>query len=71
MRMGEGRDKGEVDVLVVADAKLLFIDTSAMWREKFMATVKRRHTLIADATRNKDYDLSKLEDEEAVRALGK
>jgi hypothetical protein len=36
MRMGEGRDKGEVDVLVVADAKLLFINTSAMWREKFM-----------------------------------
>jgi hypothetical protein len=36
-----------------------------------MATVKRRHLLIADTTRNKDDDLSKPEDEEAVRALGK
>jgi hypothetical protein len=68
--MGEGRDTGEVDVLVVADAKLLFIDTSVMWREKFIATVKRRHILIADATRNTDHDLSKPEDEEAFRALG-
>jgi hypothetical protein len=71
MRMVEGRDTGEVDVLVVADAKLLFIDTSPMWREKFMATMKRRHLLIADATRNKDDDLSKPEDEEAFRARGK
>jgi hypothetical protein len=71
MHMGEGIDNGEVDVLVVAKAELLFIDTSPLWMEKFIATVKRHHILIADATRNREYDLSKPEDEEAFRALGK
>jgi hypothetical protein len=32
--------------------------------------VKRHYLLIADATGNKDDDLSKPEDEEAFRALG-
>jgi hypothetical protein len=71
MHMVEGIDNGEVDVLVVAKAELLFIDTSPLWMEKFIATVKRHHILIADATRNREYDLSKPEDEEAFRALGK
>ena len=58
-------------MVVVADAKLLFIDTSPMWMEKFISTVKRRGILVADATHNKEYDLRKPEDEETFRALRK
>jgi hypothetical protein len=71
MRMVEGLEQGEGDVLVVAKAELLLVDTSPMRLEKFIATAKRRNVLIADATRNKDYDLRKPADEEAFRALGK
>jgi hypothetical protein len=71
MRMVEGIDSGDVDVLVVAKAELLFIDTSPLWMEKLIATAKRHHVLIADATRNKDYNLSNPEDEATFRAMGK
>jgi hypothetical protein len=33
MRMVEGLEHGEGDVLVVAKAELLFVDTSPMWLE--------------------------------------
>lgn len=69
MKLVEDLDKGVADVVVVAAAKLLYIDTSAMWMEKFIATIKRRGVLIADAEQNKDYDLRKSEDEAAFRAL--
>ena len=69
MRLVEDVEKGLADVVVVADAKLLYVDTSPMWMEKFISTVKRRGILIADAERNKEYDLRKLEDEEIFRAL--
>ncbi len=71
MRMVEGIDKGEVDVIVVADAKLLYIDTSPLWMEKFIATVKRHHLLVANATHRTDYDLRRPADEAAFRALAK
>ena len=69
MRMVEALERGEVDVVVVAKASLLFVDTSPLWMEKFIATVKRRGILIADATEHKDYDLSKPGDEATFRAL--
>ncbi len=69
MRMVEALERGEVDVIVVAKASLLFVDTSPMWIEKFITAVKRRSVLITDATENKDYDLRKPEDEAAFRAL--
>lgn len=71
MRMVEGIDKGEVQVLVVAQAELLFIDTSPMWMETFIATVKRHQVAVADVQRNQEFDLRKPEDAEAFLALGK
>lgn len=69
MDMVEGLEKGEVDVVVVAGAKLLYVDTSPMWMEKFISTVKRHGILIADAKENKEYNLRKPADEAAFRAL--
>jgi len=69
MRLVEDLDKGVADVVVVAAAKLLYVDTSLMWMEKFIATVKQRGILIADAEQNKDYDLRQPEDEAMFRAL--
>jgi hypothetical protein len=71
MKLMEDLDKGVADVVVVAAAKLLYIDTSPMWMERFIATVKRRGVLIADAEQNKEYDLRQSEDEGAFRALRK
>jgi len=71
MKLMEDLDKGAADVVVVAAAKLLYIDTSPMWMERFIATVKRRGVLIADAEQNKEYDLRQSEDEVAFRALRK
>lgn len=68
MRMVEALERGEGDILVVAHASLLFIDTSPMWIEKLIAILKRRGILIA-ATHGKDYDLRKPEDEATFRAL--
>ncbi len=71
MQLMEDLDKDVADVVVVAAAKLLYIDTSPMWMERFIATVKRRGVLIADAEQNKEYDLRQSEDEVAFRALRK
>jgi hypothetical protein len=49
----------------------LFIDTSPMWMENFIATVKRRHALIADAETGREYDLNDPDDEAAFRSVGK
>ena len=71
MKLVEDLERGVADVVVVADAKLLCIDTSPMWIEKFISIVQRRGILVADATHNKEYDLGKPEDEETFRALRK
>ena len=65
----EDLERGVADVVVVAKASLLYVDTSPMWMEKFIATVKRRGVLIADARTQQEYDLRKPEDETAFRAL--
>lgn len=64
-------EKGKADVVIVAGAQLLFVDTSPMWMEKFIATVKQRGVLIADAATSQEYDLRKSTDEIAFRALEK
>ena len=69
MRMVEDLERGVADMVVVAKASLLYVDTSPMWMEKFIATVKRQGVLIADARTQKEYDLRKSEDEAAFRAL--
>ena len=61
-------DKGVAYVVVVAKASLLFVDTSPLWMEKFIATIKRHSVLVADTMEHKDYDLRKPEDEVACRA---
>lgn len=69
MRLVDALEKGESDIVIVADASLLFIDTSPMWMEKLIAVVKRRGVLIADTTHDKEYDFRKPEDEAAFKAL--
>jgi hypothetical protein len=69
MNLVEDLERGVADIVMVADAKLFYVDTSPMWMEKFTNIVKRRGTLIVDATNNKEYDLRKPEDEVAFRAL--
>jgi hypothetical protein len=68
-QMVEDLDRGLADMVMVATAALLYVDTSPMWMEKFIATVKRRGVLIADARMQKEYDLRKPEDEVAFRVL--
>ena len=69
MELVEDLEKNVADVVMVADAKLLYRDTSPMWMEKFISTVKRRGTLIVDAQHHKEYDLRRQEDEAAFRAV--
>ena len=64
-------EKGDFGAVVVARAAFLFVDTSPMWMEKFIATVKRYHILVIDATSQREYDLCATEDELTFRAEGK
>ena len=41
-----------------------------MWMEKFIATVKLRHALIADAEAGREYGLIDPDDDAALRLLG-
>jgi hypothetical protein len=70
MRLVADLENGKIDAVVVYEAKYLFIDTSPMWMEKFIATVKRRHALIADAQTGREYDLNDPDVEAAFRLLG-
>ena len=65
----EDLDRGVADIVMVYKASLLFIDTSPMWMEKFIATVKRRGVRISDAKASKIYDLRNPEEEAAFRAV--
>lgn len=71
MRMVEGIDTGNIDVVLVAKAELLFIDTSPLWMEKFIATVKRHHILLIDTSADREYHLDNPDDEAAFREVGK
>jgi len=70
VRLVADLENGKLDAVVVYKAKYLFIDTSPMWMEKFIATVKRRHALIADAEAGREYDLNEPDDEVAFRLVG-
>jgi hypothetical protein len=69
MQLVEDLDRGVADRVIVATASLLYADTSPMWMEKFIATIKRRGVLISDATTHKEYDLRQPGDESSFRAL--
>jgi DNA invertase Pin-like site-specific DNA recombinase len=69
MKLVNDLDKGKADTVIVPGAQLLFVDTSPMWMEKFIATVKQRGVLIVDAVTSQEYDLSQSADEVAFRAL--
>ena len=71
MRLVESIDTGDIDVVLVAKAELLFIDTSPLWMEKFIATVKRHHILLIDTTADREYRLDNPADEAAFRQVGK
>lgn len=70
-RLVDDLDRGKIDVVVAAAARYLYIDTSAMWIEKLIASVKRHRVLIVDAASGKEYDVRTADDEAAFRALGK
>jgi hypothetical protein len=70
-RLVNSLEQGTADVVIVAGVQLLFVDTSPMWMEKFIATVKQHYATIVDATSGKRYDLRKSEDEVAFRAMEK
>lgn len=71
MKLVDDLEKDKADIVIVAGAELLFVDTSPMWMEKFIATVKRHGVLIADAMSGQEYDLRNSADEVAFRALEK
>lgn len=64
-------EQANLDVVVAAKAELLFVDTSPMWMEKFIATAQRHHITVADATSGREYDFASPQDEADFRALGK
>jgi hypothetical protein len=66
-----GMEQANFDVVVAAHAELLFVDTSPMWIEKFIATAQRHHITVADVTSGREYDFSSPQDEADFRALGK
>jgi hypothetical protein len=66
-----GMEHGSFDVVVAAKAEYLFIDTSPMWIEKFIATAQSHHITVADAASGREYDFSNPQDEADFRALGK
>ena len=70
-KMVDDLEKGKADAVIVAGAELLFVDTSPMWMEKFVATVKQHGVSIVDAGSGQEYDLRKSADEVAFRALGR
>jgi hypothetical protein len=70
MRLVADLENGKIDAVIVYKAKYLFIETSPMWMEKFIATVKRRRALIADAETGREYDLNDPSDEATFRSLG-
>lgn len=57
------------DAVVVAKAELLFVETSPMWIEKFIATAQRNHITIVAADTGREYDLTTPQDEAEFRAL--
>jgi len=63
-------DAGNIDVVLVADVALFFVETSPMWMEKFIATVKRNGVRIVDTTAHREYDVRDPADEDAFRAQG-
>src|SRR5690349_19049258 len=64
-------EQANIDVVVTAKAELLFVDTSPMWMEKFIATAQRNHITVADANSSREYDLASPQDEADFRALGR
>jgi hypothetical protein len=69
MRLVEDMERPDIHAVIVAKAQYLFVDTSNMWMEKFIATAKRHHILVADAIGKRQYDLSDPRDEADFRAL--
>jgi hypothetical protein len=68
-RMLEALERGDAEVVVVAKAEYFFAATSPLWIEKLIATLQRRGILVADAERNRQYNLREPADEVAFRNL--
>jgi hypothetical protein len=66
----QGMELHPPDVVMVYKAEFLFIDTSPMWMEKFIATAQRHGITVVDTSQKREYDLRSPGDEAAFRALG-
>lgn len=70
-RMIEEMSQDTFDLVAVYKTELLYVDTSPMWMEKFIASAQRYHILVVDVSRDVTYDLLNPADEAAFRAFGK
>src|SRR5260370_36418819 len=69
-RLVDDLDRGEVNVVVAAAARYLYIDTSPLWIEKLIASAQQRGVLIVDAASGTQYELRLADDEAVFRAGG-
>ena len=70
-RLVADMERAAFDTVVASKAEYLFVDTSPMWMEKFIATAQRHGILVADADSGREYDLRLIDDETAFRACCK
>jgi hypothetical protein len=68
-RLVESMGQATFDVVIASKAEYLFVDTSPMWMEKFIATAQRNHITVAAADTGREYDLTNPQDEADFRAL--
>jgi hypothetical protein len=69
-RLVSDMEHSKIDIVAAVKADLLFIDTSPMWIEIFIATALSHHITVADSTSGREYDFSNPQDEADFRALG-
>ncbi|HET8840976.1 MAG TPA: hypothetical protein VFN35_05880 [Ktedonobacteraceae bacterium] len=55
--MVDDLEAGKTTIVIVSRAECLFVDTSPMWMEKFIAAVKKHGIRIVDAVSGEEYYL--------------
>jgi len=69
-RLVADMEQAKIDIVATTKAEFLFIDTSPMWIEKFIAIAQHHHISVVDITANREYHFSRPLDEADFRALG-
>jgi hypothetical protein len=70
-RLAADMERAAFDTVIASKAEYLFVDTSPMWMEKFIATALRYHVTVTDASSGREYDFSNPQDEADFRILGR